>query len=602
MNNIESLCMLKDPPYYGIPPARGSTAFLSPLGIEDAIHNLTRAKEDLEMQILSAKALLNSRRPINGLPREVLLEIFRWALKHDSCSREHEDAERRQWVGKHRSAELLAVCRYWRALACSTPLLWTEIEIERDTPFATFKRWLAWSRSLPIRVSVKRLTSLTTFIHELSHHNTRLRELRLEDVPYAESREVSSFLHLGMPALESLCVEFGHKNSRSHEAMSISLTSDHYPILRELKLVHVGIQISSSPPLCLAVLRIVEAPAVRVSIVDFLKFLANCKQLEELSLYRCRPHDEGFVISTTPPPLSLLPTVVLPSTFQKLSLTDIDQIVARFLSALHVPPTADVNLRTLVSPNDRAETRRYKELLRLPVHSCLPHDIVGLPLISTLDRLRIQVNTNNAALHAMAGCISFSITVEKYGTSDHSNLDVDGFLNPSLVESLSIFRDCPLVELRLVGLGSRGVSGSMWTDALQPLVSLRRLTIMTDGLWIICSSQCALQFFLALGAVSPGSVMLCPQLEHMDVNVPHQWSDDSMIAAMARCMQARNAQGLRLKLLRLALGGIDSNPEDSNLDYHGENRMARPRFLERKVAYQAALHELVDGLQIFASD
>ncbi|KAF7371144.1 hypothetical protein MSAN_00749800 [Mycena sanguinolenta] len=98
-------------------------------GLDDEISNLREKLEQLEDQ----RATLSSYRtqnmaivsPLRRMPLEVLADIFSWTLPslHDACSFGGPDVAQSPWL-------LTQISSRWRALALSTPSLWTRVVID----------------------------------------------------------------------------------------------------------------------------------------------------------------------------------------------------------------------------------------------------------------------------------------------------------------------------------------------------------------------------------------------------------------------------------------------------------------------------------------
>lgn len=92
---------------------------------------------------------------VNRLPLEILAEIFLFCLERLKCKYQFDrPADPRRW----RAPLLLCqVCRLWREVAISLPLLWCSLSGTGSfTPNPAFiKLWLARSRGLPLSLSLE---------------------------------------------------------------------------------------------------------------------------------------------------------------------------------------------------------------------------------------------------------------------------------------------------------------------------------------------------------------------------------------------------------------------------------------------------------------
>ncbi|KAJ7666674.1 hypothetical protein DFH06DRAFT_952721, partial [Mycena polygramma] len=82
--------------------------------------------KDLEHRKSAAQGKLNAiRDPMARLPPEISSEIFLW-----QCTPESQDSRPPKPNAREAPMLLLNVCKAWSAIAVSTPMLWSSIDID----------------------------------------------------------------------------------------------------------------------------------------------------------------------------------------------------------------------------------------------------------------------------------------------------------------------------------------------------------------------------------------------------------------------------------------------------------------------------------------
>ena len=570
-------------PYYGLPPLQDGTPNLSTEGLE-------RTVSDLRMQLLSVSALLNSRRPINGLPPEILLIIFQNVRDLSPASEHDLRPSAPRWYC------ILGVCRYWRTLALNTPVLWTTLSVGPSVLPSTFNFLLDNSRQLPICVELLGSTLNTANLNQLAGNMARLKQLSLRKLSYKWShlRVLSKFIEARtFPSLESFCVSFDTHDRE--ESLTLSISPMRYPGLQTLALDGVDFAGSLTPIPTLVTLSLCNLFSSSITKDHLMEFLRGCSRLEELSLSCFRPRDAGLASDRPLQDLPALPPVHFPPSFRVLIIEDIDTFVGRLLTAFHLPPTADVNLGKVVNADDIDEFRAVGVLWRSPMHSCLPPDTSGLPLLKRADRLRIDTMSDHSELVAMAGQRMFSLVMANPDLTGR----LDGYqLNPDPTATLiTCFCDSPLTELRLLNVGHRRVSTGTWARALRPFVNLHTLIVLVS--WASIPNGCSRRLLRALGAALDDGTMLCPQLSVLAVSCPEPLHDEASLLQLVCCLQLRRSRELSLTRLCLAMGGECISEEDLNA---GRKREDFPPLDERKTFYRDGLVGLVGELQFWDNE
>ncbi|KAF7294220.1 hypothetical protein HMN09_01150400 [Mycena chlorophos] len=112
------------------------------------------------------------------LPLELVIEIFR------VCSDAHTDSDNNWTTSTEAPLLLTHICRSWRAVALSAPILWTKFHIRCFSSAHTSlaQLWLPRSGKSPIDIAIVGNLSFPTANHFLStivDHASRIRKLRL---------------------------------------------------------------------------------------------------------------------------------------------------------------------------------------------------------------------------------------------------------------------------------------------------------------------------------------------------------------------------------------------------------------------------------------
>lgn len=117
--------------------------------ISSAYHGLLQEREHLECRIRETASILNTMSPINRLPAEVLVHIFTY-VKPSFQDGEFDYTTYTFYPEREVAAWLsfVGVCRSWRTVACTTPLLWRDIRIGKCTKLPLFRLFFAvlWTR------------------------------------------------------------------------------------------------------------------------------------------------------------------------------------------------------------------------------------------------------------------------------------------------------------------------------------------------------------------------------------------------------------------------------------------------------------------------
>ena len=585
-------------PYFGLPPLQDGTTHLPVEELASSIADMKKQIALLEGRVLSTSALLNYQRPINRLPPEILLEIFRRLRNNDRTYRSY----RRGWMLPSEPPwhRVLGVCRYWHSLASSTPLLWTSVPVGGKASSAMLQAFISRSCQLPIDVAFRAMssTALADALDQLHPHAGRTKALSFRDLTYQEKhvKPIADLLAQceEMTILKTLSVAFKRDDSTLRHGLLLPLdraftatfSPERFPRIRNLSLQSIDARLPALGLPCLVSLTLTQARTATIPFNDFIAFLRGCSRLEVLSLSFFRPSQPGM-LEVLP-----LPQVVhLPSTFRTLRIEELDIFAARLLGALHIPLTADVTVAALLDPKEIGEVRNAHELTRIPIHSCLPPDISGLPIIPKITTLRIRTGDEVCTVSGIAG---------EYGLwlATLSGIKGSRPVAPDPADTLiTVFRSSPLTELRLINLGARQVAIEHWIAALQHFPCLHRLTATMN--WWSFPNNSRRNILRALGTTMVHGSMLCPQLAVLDLNSPEPLKDTRAIEEMVRCLQVRKTKGFPIQTLRIGLGETAISDSDDEAGYTEEDF---PPSDERKATFRAALRHHVDKLLFWDSE
>lgn len=119
----------------------------------DAVDHLDKQQQELERSLLNQQALLA---PVRYVPSEVLSEIFIWCLPRVDPNDEFDE---NIFLDDGVPLLLAEICSRWRAIALSTPQLWTTISVHFPSNVGrvleAVQMWLKRSGSLPLAVNIR---------------------------------------------------------------------------------------------------------------------------------------------------------------------------------------------------------------------------------------------------------------------------------------------------------------------------------------------------------------------------------------------------------------------------------------------------------------
>lgn len=280
-----------------------------------AAEALTR---EVDVQMAALRQQQNGFSPINRLPLELLLKVFRHALLDDNLDLSDTFSLQKYYPRLH---QLMQVSKGWRNTIIGSPQLWTVICI--GCPDAVVTEAIAKSRPYSLQVSWtveedEEEKGLWPLVLQQSH--------RWKSAALGIASNVSDHIYLGgttgLPALETLAVSCS-RNIRT----TISLSQDRAPKLRELKLNGVSLDWQASRLSGLRTLSLTDLP-LHPSVQEIVDTLRNCPALEDLELdTKAKPETD----------LDEITSIALPRLESLIISFEEDQPWSYILNSLDIP-------------------------------------------------------------------------------------------------------------------------------------------------------------------------------------------------------------------------------------------------------------------------
>lgn len=228
--------------------------------------------------------------PMSRLPAELLAQVFGYCLSDETFP-----------VPTSSQAPLLVAqtCSQWRAVALSTPSLWTRLHVvykdpALDVPMAS--DWLHRSGCLSLSISISidfNEQPAQEILDVICHHSSRWRHIRLEfrglycPPMYSLSRAENN-----APLLRAF--ELGARDISSANITPIISLLNSAPQLRELTWVDDLADTRRLMELPLSRLTLLSI-TMRQGTLDYLELLDRCYNLEHIRITRPRPGDTRSV-------------------------------------------------------------------------------------------------------------------------------------------------------------------------------------------------------------------------------------------------------------------------------------------------------------------
>ncbi|KAJ7746331.1 hypothetical protein B0H16DRAFT_1889151 [Mycena metata] len=204
--------------------------------------------KDLRAKIQAAQLQLDSAAfPILTLPLEITTQFFFWCLP----SRSSDDNDWNRLRTDHAPLSLSYVCKDWREIALSTPALWTNIEIERDSIVGAdlFETWMERAKG-PLSVKLSGFAEhgwdehLTDILQVLDDHAGEIRVLELEYINYEALQEFAGVVSAWkFQSLEKLTVGLDIEGIPTMHVKAFAKA----PLLREVSLTETPFSLFTLP-------------------------------------------------------------------------------------------------------------------------------------------------------------------------------------------------------------------------------------------------------------------------------------------------------------------------------------------------------------------
>ncbi|EIW52561.1 uncharacterized protein TRAVEDRAFT_61034 [Trametes versicolor FP-101664 SS1] len=561
-------------PYYGLSPFQLTEVTSSTREVVLAARDhLVSQRDTLELQILSANALLNSTSPVNRLPTEILINIFR-DLK-----------EGRTESGTQPWYNVAAVCRSWRAIASSTPLLWNDIHVGPDMNAVLFQAFLERSLPFPIAVSFASSTKLAVYLALIRAHLSRVRVLRFISTPRSEADLVADLLNESMPTLEKLTVwlnpslnEDGDEDddmdaSQEEEVFAWRPEEQKLPHLVDLSLRGIVLRFSATLGTSLRRLELRDCIGLAASLAVLNDVLRRCDKLEKLLISRYRCNDER---------LGPGPRISLPQTLRTLVLVDSHWYTAYVLDTFYVPPTVQISITKVVE-------NEQEDRLDGPISECIPEDRTCLPILAMVDRVHVELQRADGVCTVIGAVGAHKITIDTIA------MHVEDTVVPDIARDLPmLFGDAPLVELIINCVGEHYITMMDWIHMLKRFPLIQRLSVIGGSL---SQSEHQPRYTLVAALQGPRNV-LCPNLRELALVSRHP-EEDKLLQNLTACLERREARGQRLAVLRFGLicgtAGCLGADEKAELEQREVRRIEVLSHLADKVEFASNAVKLFDN-------
>ncbi|KAI0773102.1 hypothetical protein BD413DRAFT_312497, partial [Trametes elegans] len=311
----------------------------------------------------NVQSMLRPIAPILSLPTELLMEVFR--LYEEDAQKTATIYQSELELGGVREIPsestchwipLMLVCRAWRAVGISTPVLWTGIEVFNHVEWLELA--LVRSRRRPVTLRFHHLSAALDAVGLLLPHTHRIRQLVL---PSLESEYAGEDMQTFLPLLQShmpLLTELTFMTS-AHIQFLIDREHEEWPFvpfdssparLPALRILRLPCSLVPWMPSALSRLRSLHLSACeadqaqgKLSHKDFLVVLEACQELENLVLL------DSFVSSATlgRPPSASDPDWAHPCTLLQLRYLRVDDdaaVISWLLSSLKLPEDAKIHV------------------------------------------------------------------------------------------------------------------------------------------------------------------------------------------------------------------------------------------------------------------
>ncbi|TFK90738.1 hypothetical protein K466DRAFT_651420 [Polyporus arcularius HHB13444] len=489
---------------------------------------------------------LDCRPPINSLPPEILIKIFRAVQTEPWIDDSHGF---RSFVQLH-WPQIQAVCRHWRKVLCSNPQSWRKIEV--------------YSRHEWLQVSLERCADIhaDVILHGrslrdsdtlsiLSRWTSTVRSLTIRHLESHRRVFVASWLTARhWPVLEALDITGEIDRSiRSPPCMDVRLTMENVPALRILRLqadpAHPPANPSIYPQLRTLDLRLCEWLVPFSRIFDILECMKN---LEVLHLEKTFLQMVGVPETRRPegPAASHARIVTLPRLRSLTLASNTYRTTTQILDGLRLPAVISVRLDIDIDESDPQT-----------IAAALPRDhSLAFPLLGTITS--VEVTSEHVQSYGLHGySITRSHEFDVMLSTDTGDMhDWPFSLSHALADLVDVFAHSPITELIATGVSS--VSESTWVEVLDRFHGLEAIDIGD------CRPETAHALWTALSRTPSsldGGSVYCPRLQVVHTIAPYTAAGtEEDFWVMPRVLRARKESGHTVqKLVLLRDRGVEDD-------------------------------------------
>ncbi|KAI0700260.1 hypothetical protein C8T65DRAFT_811998 [Cerioporus squamosus] len=401
------------------------------------------------------------------LHEDVLIDIFKIDYEQSSICQcpQPEIAVRNKDHACHWT-RLLLVCREWRAVAVTTPILWKVIHVDKSL------KWLQLSlprtRTAPLDFIFRNAILALESIPILCSVSHRIRKLALPEMNHAGFTLVRrTVFKKQLPLLEELDLSITSEIGMMIRAAPLGFTPDRFPKLHTFRLSCFLIDFE---PAAYTKLRRLDLRGCTVSAMfggmysyeQLIDMLAGCEALEELQLQQSI---STIVLTNLPPEREH--RVIRLSKMRKFIIWDKTPVVARFLSYIDLPIESTV--RIVGTYDSRTDIRAARNAFV----SLLPKDRSGFPILRAVTKADLAFFQTHAKLRAWRG--DTKVTFKLRSSTDRK---WEFYFNRGLNEFRDVFAGAPLEELKLLGdMGAVPKDSTTWRDTFAAYPTLKRLLV-----------------------------------------------------------------------------------------------------------------------------
>ncbi|KAI0354503.1 hypothetical protein OH77DRAFT_506150 [Trametes cingulata] len=493
----------------------------------------------------------SGRPSIHRLPNEIVLEVFRFCqmvfvpspiyeYATIASSTYHASANSRDWL------DLMLVCRAWRALGVSTPVLWTGIEIYRHL------KWLALAleRSGNMQVELYFHNLATARVAASSNivlaNISRLRKLVF---PFLNVRTVPEDLNALLPLLRkpmaaldtfvlpSKRIPLWHLRREWPDGFAYpacDLSHAQFPALRVLHLSCASLPWHPTTVSRLRYLRLdacfAEVSRGRLGYDGFLEVLRACGELEHLEL------SDGFISSTMRRDMASDADSmgrclrVSLTKLRFLSIEDAPEVVSWLVTHLELPAQGRIRLVGCFE--------RFDDLPEEPFSSLLPVGENGVPQVPVYDpeSAIISMYTTREITISSTGGRTLVLGLKAEWTEVASVWM--SCLEEAMIEFSDLLCGAPIRSLSIYGRMYHAAELTIWTSFLSSFPELDEVAFFGPGYIDVLFR--ALQSTEAGLAGSP--MYICPGLQ--DIVIEFAFWRDGLGELILETLQLRANAGL----------------------------------------------------------